>query len=162
MSLRSMLALVPALLLPAPAAADPTNASEMSRHFGSVRNWQVDALHRDGLHTGCRATIPLQAAGPLLVERRPGAGWTLYLPGPQTTDTAPGTLAIDDADEAMEFRPLGHGWAAQALDDAHLQRLRDGNYLRVTFADEEMREWILNGSTAALDMVADCDDRQGL
>ncbi|MFN4099444.1 MAG: hypothetical protein ACK4GT_06675 [Pararhodobacter sp.] len=165
-ALRILTALIPATLLTAlSAGADPTNPAQSSSYYGSIRDWQVEALHVDGVFVGCRATIPLQPAGPLLLERRDDApgGWMLYLPvaGDTAGSANRGTLSIDDTERAALFRLLGHGWGAHGLSGSTRQQIADGNYLTAAPEGAEPRQWILNGSTVALDMTQECFDRQG-
>ena len=156
-----------ALLAPLPALANPTNPSETSTHYGDVRNWLVESLSQDGMFVGCRGTIPLQAAGPLLLERREDLvdGWAIYVPtaqAPATGDvTMQGTLSVDDAPNPVTFRLYAGGWAEVILDPETRQKMMDGNYLASAPEGEESRQWILNGSTAATEMVEECYARQG-
>jgi len=161
-------ALVPVFLLAAlPAGANPTDPGQSSRYYGTTRDWQVESLHSDGRFTGCRATIPLQPAGPLLLERRDDApgGWILYLPVPGDPAVAGaasrGMLRIDDDERAALFLRLGHGWGSYGLNGLTRRQIADGNYLTAALPDEEPRQWILNGSTLAMDLTQECFDRQG-
>lgn len=164
------LALALAFVLPlTPARADPTDPAESSTYYGSARNWLVEALGVNGIFTGCRATIPLQAAGPLLLERQyAGFGdWVLFMPTSQAPSPVFGRriaarLSVDQDEEPGEATLYPGGWASMPLAETTIQRLKDGNILTARLAGEEPRQWILNGSTAALDLAQECYDHQGL
>ena len=151
-----------------PALAEPTNPNERSSLYGETRSWLVEALQDESGFSGCRATIPLQPAGPLLLERTFDAaeGWTMYVPSPLGPDekgstTAPGLFIVDGEELPVTYELLGHGWAAQPLTEVMRQRLMDGNYFGAAVDGDEAREWILNGSTAAMDLAQECYERQG-
>lgn len=164
------LALALFLALPVTSArADPTDPAESSTFYGSVRNWLVEALGVDGIFTGCRATIPLQSAGPLLVERDyAGFGdWVLYMPTSQAPSPLFGRrlaarVRVDQDEEPTEVTLYPGGWASMTVDETIIQRMKDGNILTATLAGEEPRQWILNGSTAGLDLAQECYEHQGL
>lgn len=151
-----------------PALAEPTNPNERSTLYGETRSWLVEALHDDTGFSGCRATIPLQEGGPLLLERSFDAleGWTMFVPSPQTPEekgstSAPGLFIVDGEELPVTYELLGHGWAAQPLTEVMRQRLMDGNYFSAALEGYAAREWILNGSTAAMDLAQECYERQG-
>lgn len=164
-----LLALALLLALPlSPARANPTDPAESSALYGTIRNWLVEVLGVDGIFTGCRATIPPQAAGPLLLERNyAGFGdWALFMPTSQAPSPLFGrhlsaTLAIDQYEQPTEVLLYPGGWASMFIDDAIIQRMKDGNILTARLAGEEPRQWILNGSTAGLELAQQCYERQG-
>ncbi|MCB1391083.1 MAG: hypothetical protein KDK12_18365 [Rhodobacteraceae bacterium] len=162
------LALAATLTPPGPLWADPTDPLESSAYYGSVRNWLVEALNVGGVFTGCRATIPLQSAGPLLLERSyAGYGdWTIFMPTSQAPSPVFGRrlharFSVDQDEVPTEVLLYPGGWASMALDEPMRQRLMDGNILTAQLAGEETRQWILNGSTAALELAQECYERQG-
>jgi len=151
-----------------PALADPTDPEARSRFYGEARGWQIEALDDAMGFVGCRGMIPLQAAGPLLVERgSEGAeGWMLYVPSAQVPgakdgDSAEGRFIVDGTEAGARFRLLGHGWAGLELSAGMRQQMQDGNLMTTALDGEEPRQWILNGSTAALGMIEECHARQG-
>ena len=155
-------------LSPLPALANPTNPAESSSFYGNVRNWLVEVLRQDGLFVGCRGTIPLQSAGPLLIERRGDTldGWSMYVPTEQAPSTAFGTsvtgrFAVDDQETRVGFEIYRGGWAEVTLTGDMRQQMMDGNYVSTEPEGEEARQWILNGSTAALEVLEECYARQG-
>jgi len=160
--------LLAAALWTSPALANPTDSSETSAFYGSARNWMIEALSIGGIFTGCRATIPLQAAGPLLLERSyAGYGdWAMFLPTSQAPSPVyghqlPALFSVDQQEVRTEVRLYPGGWASMPVDEAMLQQLMDGNILTAELQGEDPRQWILNGSTAALDLAQECYERQG-
>ncbi|WP_068301675.1 hypothetical protein [Pararhodobacter sp. CCB-MM2] len=157
-----------ASLSPLPALANPTNPAESSSFYGNVRNWLIEVLQQDGQFVGCRGTIPLQAAGPLLIERRGDMldGWAMYVPTEQAPSTAYGAsvsghFAVDAERIPVGFEIYRGGWAEVSLTGEMRQQMMDGNYVTTAPEGEEERQWILNGSTAALEVLEECYARQG-
>ncbi|MBN8292666.1 hypothetical protein JI664_11890 [Rhodobacter sp. NTK016B] len=169
-ALATATALCAALASPiAPALADPTDPAISSEFYANARNWLIESLHNAMAFTGCRATIPLQSAGPLLIERRLDLpeGWAIYVPtsqGPSPVfgSAVAGRLIIDATETPGEYQIHRGGWASTALSADMREQLMAGNYITTAIDGDDERQWILNGSTAALETLEECYAQDGI
>ncbi|WP_370205128.1 hypothetical protein [Pararhodobacter marinus] len=153
----------------APAFADPTDPAISSDFYANARNWLIESLHGAQVFTGCRATIPLQSAGPLLIERRTDLpeGWAIYVPTSQAPSpvfgsAVPGRVIVDATETPGDYQIHRGGWASTALSAELRDQLMAGNYITTAIDGDDERQWILNGSTAALETLEECYAQNGI
>lgn len=133
-------------------------AQYSQRGFGAAAGWDIVALYENAIFVGC-AAAHRQATGESGIGLNTRGNWMLAFQMPTPQGVVPGQLTIDG--RIWGFPVIGQGNRVEVAASAEIMAaVRTGNVLTITVPGSTFVA-MLAGSSAAMEVIANCVRRRG-